>query len=458
MAVKDMTVGKPAGLILWFTLPLLIGNIFQQLYNLADTLIVGRTLGVQALAAVGATGPIAFLVLGFVMGMTSGQTVITAQRFGAQDIKGVRRSFTANIILSVVITVILTIVSTTTTIQMLEIMNTPQDIISDAYSYIFIMYLGIGTIVFYNIFSNTIRALGDSKTPLVFLIIASIINIILDLIFILKLHMGVSGAAWATVISQGVSAILCLIYMFIKFPILRVKKEDWKIDPHFTWEHLRLGFPMGFQLSILTIGIIAVQIVLNSFGSTTIAAFTAAAKVDQVAVQALLSLGVTMATYTAQNYGAGKINRIRTGAKKATLICLIFSILCALSIILFGKKLVALFIEGYHPEVLEQAQIYLNIIVVFYFGLGILVLYRSILQGMGNAGIPLLSGTTELVMRTAAAFILGHYFGYIGVCFATPCAWVSAAILLTIGYAKTIKKEVLRCEKHQNPLHFVNLN
>ena len=270
--------------------------------------------------------------------------------------------------------------------------------------------------------------------------------------------MGVSGAAWATTISQGVSAILCFMFMFIKFPILRLKKEDWKFDPKFAWEHIRIGFPMGFQMSVLTIGIIALQIVLNSFGAETIAAFTAATKVEQVAVQTFLALGVAIATYTAQNYGAGKIIRIRIGAHKGMIINIILTIITAILIYTCGKQLVGLFITGYEPELIRKAQIYLNIIIVFYFALATLILYRNILQGMGNAKIPLISGTLELIMRSAAAFIFGHYFGYLGVCFATPCAWVAAAIWLSIGYHRTVKKAVLRSERHSRPLSFIALD
>ncbi len=458
MAIQDMTTGNPTRLILWFALPLFIGNLFQQFYNIVDTLIVGRTLGVKALAAVGATGPVAFLVLGFVVGITAGFAVITAQRFGAQDDNGVRKSFTHTIMLCIILTLFLTLISTTTTKSLLLAMNTPSDIINQAYDYIYIIYLGLGTIIFYNAVSNVIRALGDSKTPLIFLIIASVMNIVLDLIFIINLKMGVSGAAWATTISQGVSAILCFMFMFIKFPILRLKKEDWKFDPKFAWEHIRIGFPMGFQMSVLTIGIIALQIVLNSFGAETIAAFTAATKVEQVAVQTFLALGVAIATYTAQNYGAGKIIRIRIGAHKGMIINIILTIITAILIYTCGKQLVGLFITGYEPELIRKAQIYLNIIIVFYFALATLILYRNILQGMGNAKIPLISGTLELIMRSAAAFIFGHYFGYLGVCFATPCAWVAAAIWLSIGYHRTVKKAVLRSERHSRPLSFIALD
>lgn len=458
MATKDMTNGNPTKLILWFALPLFIGNLFQQFYNLIDTLIVGRTLGVASLAAVGSTGAIAFLVLGFVMGLTSGFSVITAQRFGAQDFCGVRKSFTSIVILCVITTLFLTTLSTTTTMPLLELMNTPKDIIQDAYNYIFVIYLGIGTIIFYNAIANIIRALGDSKTPLVFLIIASILNIILDLVFIIKLKMGVAGAGWATTISQGISAILCTYFMFKKFPILKLEKKDWKVNLRFLYEHVRIGFPMGFQMSILTIGIIILQVVLNSFGSETVAAFTAAVKVEQCAAQAFLAIGVAIATYTAQNYGAGKFNRIRIGATKCFQINIVLTLISMAILLLGGKYLVNLFISGYYPQITAQAQLYLNIICIFYFGLATILLYRNVLQGMGNVKIPLISGIIELVMRASTAFIFAYYWGFFGVCFATPSAWVAGAIWLALGYKHTIKKLVLRSPHHKKPLSFLSLN
>ena len=459
MAIKDMTTGNPAKLILGFALPVFIGNLFQQFYNVADSVIVGRTLGIQALAAVGATGAIVFLVLGFVFGTTSGFAVVTAQRFGAQDYNGVRKSFTTTILLSIMLTLVITLISTLTAMPLLKIMNTPQDIIQMAHQYLFVFYLGIGTIIFYNALSNTIRALGDSKTPLFFLIIASALNIILDLYFIIKLQKGVAGAAWATVIAQGVSALLCAFYMFIKFPILRLKKSDWTININYIKENLRIGLPMGFQMSILTIGIIAVQIMLNSFGSNTVAAFTAATKVDQLSTQYFLAIGAAMATYTAQNYGAGKFNRIRIGVRKCVLINIILSLTSAILILLFGRQMTGLLFTPDTPEfIYNQAQTYLNIIIIFYFAFASILLFRNVLQGIGNAKIPLISGVLELVTRTAGAFVFGHYFGYLGVCFATPFAWVTGAAWLIAGYNKTMKKLIFRNPNHQKPLDFLSLN
>ncbi len=458
MTIKDMTVGNPANLILRFALPLYIGNLFQQFYNLVDTLIVGRTLGVTALAAVGATGSIAFLVLGFILGLTAGFSVITAQRFGAKDFKGVKKSFASIVILGVVFSILLTLISTTTAMPLLNIMQTPQNIIVDSYSYIFIMYSGISTLVFYNALANVIRALGDSKTPLYFLIIASILNIILDLIFIIKFNMGVAGAGWATVISQGVSAIFCLMFMLLKFPILRLTKQDWKIDLKFLWEHIKVGFPMGFQMSVMVLGIIALQVVLNSFGSDTIAAFTAGTKIEQVTGQSFLALGVAMATYTAQNFGAGKISRIKIGVVKCIKMISALTFINIILIIFLGRNVVNIFIVGNYPHITEQAQLYMSIICLFHFCLGCILLFRNVLQGMSSVKIPFLSGVIELVMRAGAAFILGHYLGYLGVCFATPCAWVAGAIWLALGYQKIIKKVSINSTLEATQLSFLRLN
>ena len=458
MTIKDMTVGNPTKLILGFAFPLYIGNLFQQFYNLADTLIVGRTLGVTSLAAVGSTGAIAFLVLGFIMGLTSGFSVITAQRFGAKDLSGLKKSFASILVLGFIFSALLTIMSTFFAKPLLEVMNTPANIIHEAHSYIFIMFLGIGTMVFYNAFSNIIRALGDSKTPLFFLILASLLNIILDLIFIIKFQMGVTGAGWATVIAQGVSSIFCLMFMLIKFPVLRLTKPDWQITQKMLWEHIKIGFPMGFQMSVMVIGIIALQIVLNSFGSDTVAAFTAATKIEQVGGQPFLALGVAMATYTAQNFGAGKFNRIKLGVARCQKFIVILTLISICIIIFLGRNAVNLFIVGDYPHITQQAQLYMTILCLFYFCLGSILLYRNVLQGMSSVKIPFISGLIELVIRAVAAFVLAHFFGYLGVCFATPCAWIGGSIWLTFGYYKSIKKLSYAAHPKSDELSFLNLN
>lgn len=447
MTTKELTSGKPIKLILLFMLPMFFGNLFQQVYNLADALIVGRTIGLKALAAVGATSPMIFLVISFIFASTQGFAVVTAQRFGARDYNNVKKSVAAGFILSFILTVIMTAISLPFVQQMLEILRTPDDIITLAHDYLFIMFAGIIATVFYNLSSNIIRALGDSKTPLYFLIFASVLNIFLDLLLILKFHMGVSGAAFATVISQAVSTVLCIFFMFKRFPILKLKKEDWNVSKEFLYEHLRVGIPMGFQMSVLTIGIIAVQYVLNGLGSTAVAAFTTAMRVDQLVSQSLLALAAAVATYTAQNFGAGKMSRIREGARASVLIAFIISIFCAIFILTCGEFVVGLFMDVKNEEVIRLAMQYLHIIIIFFFFLGLLLIYRNILQGMGSVMAPLFSGIAELIMRAVAAFKLGEILGYTGICLAAPAAWISAAIVLYIGYKISLIKNMKKLKQ-----------
>lgn len=447
MATKELTSGSPIKLITFFMLPIFLGNIFQQLYNLVDALIVGRIIGINALAAVGATSPIIFMIISFIFASTQGFTVITAQKFGAREYDLVKKSLAASIVLSAALMIIVTLISAPFSYQMLAFLRTPTDIIDMADTYLFIMLVGIFATVFYNLSSNIIRALGDSKTPLYFLIFASILNVFLDIYFIVNLKMGIAGAGWATVLSQAVSTILCLAFMFWKFPILRLKKEDWNVSKDFYMEHLRVGIPMGFQMSVLSIGIIALQFVLNGFGSVAVAAFTTAMRVDQLFTQVYLALGATMAVFAAQNFGAKKLSRIKEGAKASILIAFITSIFSILVLTFFSGDLVALFMSEVDPEVVRLAEIYLHILMIFFFFLGVLLIFRNILQGMGSVMAPLASGIAELIARTACAFIFGHYFGYVGICTATPAAWAAAALVLFIGYKISLIKHVKTIRK-----------
>ncbi len=431
---SDMTVGSPVRLLIKFTIPLLIGNLFQQFYNMADAVIVGRTIGPQALAAVGSTGAIAFMVFGFFFGMTSGFAVITGQRFGAKDHAGVRRSVTTSILLCVFFSISITLLSVATTTPLLQYMDTPEDIFADARSYILLLYWGISATVFYNMISGIIRALGDSRTPLIFLIIASILNIMLDYLFILVFRMGVAGAATATVLAQLVSGLLCLRYVKRHFPILHLRRHDWKFSFSFAWEHLRVAMPMAFQFSITAIGVIAMQRVLNSFGSNTIAAFTAASKIEQLTAQPMFSLGIAMATYAAQNYGAGLIDRIRNGVRGCTILSISVSLAGALMVITCGRLLVRFFLGTDLPEIEKQAQLYLNVTAAFYIVLGQIFVYRNVLQGIGRSFMPMMAGVTELVLRVVCSAFFGIWFGYIGVCFISPAAWVGATLLLSASW------------------------
>lgn len=437
---KNLTTGSPAKLILLFTLPLVIGNVFQQLYSMADTLIVGRTLGVDALAAVGCTGSLVFLIIGFAQGLTSGFSIITAQRFGAGDMQGVRQSFIVSALLSTAVTVVLTALAVPFTRPVLEWMRTPPQIIDEAYKYIVVIYWGIVSAMLFNLLSNIIRALGDSRTPLIFLIVASLLNIGLDFLFILQFQMGVAGAAVATVIAQLASGALCLLYIVKRFPMLHLHREDWKIPREMVWQHLRVGLPMGFQSSIIAIGAIVLQFALNNLGATSVAAYTAAQKIDMVAVQPMMSFGITMATFAAQNYGAHNILRIRKGVRQCCAMSVAFSIVVGAVNILAGRWLVGLFVGSDQPQVTALAQTYLVINGAMYFVLALLFIYRYTLQGLGKSFVPTLAGVMELLMRTFAVVALSGWLSFAGACLANPLAWIGACVPLAAAYYAVLRR------------------
>jgi putative MATE family efflux protein len=440
---KNLTVGNPALLIISFAAPLFIGNVFQQFYSMADAFIVGRTIGVQALAAVGCTGSINFFILGFVWGFTQGAAIITSQRFGAGDEAGVRRSFAVSIILCTGMTVILTAISVATARYFLVLMRTPPEILDAAYAYIIIIYWGIAASVMFNLLSNMMRAVGDSRTPLFILVAACIINIILDFVFILIFHTGVEGAAYATIIAQVAASLLCLPVINTKLRVLRLTKADWRVSEGSfrgeIMEHLKMAFPMGFQLSIIAIGTIGVQFALNGLGTTAVAAFTAAGKIDQVATMPMAAFGAAMTTFVAQNYGARKFDRIRTGIFQSLTMSGVISVVLGVAVFLAGHYLAALFI-GSEPEVIALAHTYLQINGACYLILSILFVCRQSLQGLGDSVTPTVAGIMELVMRLFGAIMLAKYFGFVGVCWAGPLAWLGAAVPLFISVLMSMKR------------------
>lgn len=445
--INDMTKGNPLKLILLFSVPLLIGNIFQQLYNLADIVIVGRTLGIDALAAVGAISPLFFLIMFVVVGLTNGFAVITGQKFGAKDISGVRRSVVVSIIVGTVFTIFFSILCSLLMNPILRWMNVPEEIYHDAFWYIQIVIIGLIVCCFYNLLASIVRALGDSKTPLYFLIFASILNIFLALLFILKFNMGVPGSAVAVVLSQGVSALMCVFYIKKRFPILHLQKQDWefkkeerKNDLEFVWEHLRVGIPMALQFSILGVGILIIQSVCNTFGPNIIAAFTAALRIEQIATLPMISFGVALAAYVAQNYGARKFSRIREGVKKASVINLVLSIVMAFIMHFWGSDIVRVFLGSSQDDIITIARSYLFISTMFYFFLGQIFIFRNALQGMGQTIIPLTASTAELLVRSFAAVYLAVKYSYFGVFYAGPIAWVTASTIVATGYIIRIGK------------------
>ncbi len=433
-AQNDMTVGNPMKIIFGFTLPIFVGNVFQQFYNMADAVIVGKFVGNKALAAVGSTGTIMFLIYGFVVGMTAGFTVLTAQKFGAGDMKGMRKTVAGAGILSFVVGALLTILFMAFMKPLLILMNTPSDIFADAYSYIMIVSGGILAQMLYNLLSSILRALGNSKLPLVFLIISALLNIVLDLVFIVGFGMGAKGAAVATVIAQGVSGILCLFYIIAKIPILHLKREDLDVGSTIYKNQLRIGVPMALQYSITAIGTMMVQSSLNILGSTLVAAYTAAGKIEQVVTQAYVAMGTTMATYAAQNMGAGSVKRIREGFKACTVIGVVYSFVAAGFIMTVGKYMTYLFVSEDVDIIMSSVDIYLKCIGIFFIPLAVVNIYRNGIQGLGYGLLPMMAGVAELIGRGVVAVIAGTKRSYPGVCLAGPAAWVLAGGLLIVMY------------------------
>ena len=439
-AVKDLTVGEPARLIFYFTLPLLAGNVFQQLFGFVDTLIVGRFLGVEALAAVGCTGSLMFLMLGFVSGMTSGFSICTGQRFGAKDFDGVRRSAAICVGLSLAASLVLTIIGIASCRELLIAMDTPPEILDGAYDFISIVYGGVVMFIFLQMLTNLIRALGDSKMPTVIQATTLCINILLEPVAIIGLGLGIPGSAGATIVALTIGNFLCLVYIKKRVPYLHVRREDFSFDREFLIEHLRIGLPMGFQSSIIAIGAVVLQIALNGLGSVAVAAFAAAHRVDGIAVMPMMSFGIAMAAYTAQNFGAKKFGRIVDGVKKCVLMSCSFSVIVALFNIYLGDKIIELFVGAQAVQVIEYGRLFLIITGISYWALALLFIFRFTLQGLGQSFVPTIAGIVELVMRIAAALILVKYMGFLGACLAAPMAWIGGLLPLAIAFFLTARK------------------
>ena len=451
----DMTSGSPVKMILSFTFPIFIGNVFQQFYNMADAVIVGKFVGTQALAAVGSTGTIMFLIYGFVVGMTAGFTVLTAQKFGAGDMKAMRQTVAGASILSLIVGLILTAVFMILMKPWLMAMNTPADIFADAYAYIMIVSAGILAQMLYNLLASVLRALGNSKVPLYFLILSALLNIVLDLVLIIVFHMGAAGAAVATVVSQGVSGLLCLIYIVKCVPVLRMSRDDWRPSGYLLKTQMRIGIPMALQYSITAIGTMMVQSSLNILGSTLVAAYTAAGKIEQVVSQAYVALGTTLATYSAQNIGAGDVPRIRQGFRATTWIGVIYSFAAAALVMTVGKYMTYLFVSEDVELIMDSVDLYLKCVGILFIPLAIVNIYRNGIQGLGYGLLPMMAGVDELVGRGVMSVIAAQQKSYLGVCLASPAAWVLAALLLIAMYCYVIRidlKKIFPGQKSGNDL------
>ena len=439
--INDLTVGHPLKLIVKFALPLLFGNLFLQLYQISDMIIVGHLISVNALAAIGASAPIYMVFLMVAFGFTGGLTVVTAQRFGAHDDKGVQRSVFHCLVAALSLSAVLTVSLLIGLKPLLKAMNMPEAIFEDAYTFMFILILSTIMIVLYNLIAGLMRALGDSKTPLYFLIFSSLINIFLNFIFISQFHWGVAGSASGTFCANTISVVLSWIYMRKKFPLLKLRRTSMHYDANIMKEHLVIAVPMALQFSILSFSIMIVQSVCNSFGADVIAAFAAALRIEQFVTQPLLAIGLAMATFSAQNWGAGLLSRIRKGVRYAFIISTSISILGFFAVRKFGIDMIAIFINTGEesatndiPLILQVGSQYLVLSTMFYFFLGLIFVFRNTIQGMGKPLLPLVSSITELTVRAFAAIYLAKLFGYKGILYASPLSWAAAGIVVVCGY------------------------
>ncbi|MDR0821208.1 MAG: MATE family efflux transporter [Oscillospiraceae bacterium] len=435
-----MTKGNPFPIMLSFALPLFLGNVFQQLYNIIDSVVVGRAIGANALAAVGATVPLNFLILGFAMGLCSGLCIPVAQRFGAGDIPAMRAYIANAAYLASVIGVIITVIAVLFTRPTLELLNTPPEIIDDAYDFIVVIFAGIPSIMFYNLLAGILRALGDSKTPLYFLVVACIINAVADIVMIVGLGMGVGAAGIATVGAQTLSGFLCLFYMRKNFPVLTFSKDELKPSLARMKTLASVGLPMALQFSIIAIGSLILQWSVNGLGTIKVTAVTTANRITQLTFMPLDTLGITMATYCGQNLGAGKLDRIRKGVGIGIKTGLVYSVVAGVALAFLGQYMGMLFVSPKETAVLNDLVYFLRIVSVAYPTLAVLLVIRNSLQGMGFPLVPLGAGLLEMAARMFAALALVKLWGFFAVCISAPMAWVGGDILLIPAYFVAIAK------------------
>lgn len=436
----NLTEGSPFRLIIIFAIPMILGNLLQQLYNFVDTIIVGRYLGVSALAGVGATSSINFLILGFCMGMCAGFAIPVAQMYGAGDYEKLRKYVANAIYLSVVFSAVITVAVSVLCRQILVVMNTPEDVIEYSYIYILTIFIGIPITFLYNILSGIIRAIGDSITPLLFLVVSTIINLGLDILFISQFDMGVFGAALATVLSQLISGILCLLLVVKKFSILHIKRNEWKPDFRLMVELCLMGLPMGLQYSITAIGSVILQTSVNGLGSIVVAATTAASKVNMLFFCILDALGAAMATYSGQNLGAGRIDRIRKGGAASVILGGIYCVLAFIAVIFVRRPLISLFLDEPVEEMIDKASLHVFISIASLLLLVLVNCLRFMIQGAGYSFLAILAGVLEMIARGIAGMVFIPKWGFIGACVASPFAWFLADCFLVPAFFLVVRR------------------
>lgn len=428
--IKDLTVGNPMSLIFGFAMSLFWGMLFQQMYNMIDTAIVSWFLGKEAYTGMGTTGAVNFLIMGFCMGVCNGFAIPVAQRFGARDYKSMRKFVSHAIILCSVFAVVMTLLVSIFCRQILVIMKTPEDVFEYAYIYIIVIFLGIPVTYMYNLLSAIIRALGDSKHPVEYLIIASVLNIVLDLLFIIPLHWGIFGAAFATVVSQLAAGTMCLVYIIKKIDILHLKKEDWELDRDHFVILFNMGVPMGLQYSITAIGSVILQTAINALGTDAAAAVTTGGKVGMFFCIPFDALGSTMATYGGQNVGAKKLDHLQQGLVAAVKLGCGYAILAFVVLALFGRQFSMIFLDAGEAACLDNAHMFLFYNSMFYVPLALVNIVRFLIQGMGFSMFAVLAGVMEMIGRSVVAILLVPRFGFIAICLASPAAWILADLFL----------------------------
>lgn len=448
----DMTVGNIRKIIVAFAIPIMVGNLFQQMYSMVDTAVVGRGVGSDALAAVGTTSPVVQLLLGLMIGMTSGMSVVIAQYFGAGETQNVKKAIANGIVLLSIMTVLITIAGIAGCRSLFRLINTPEELIDGAVVYTVIMFAGTVSAAAYNYEAAVMRAFGNSIIPLCFLILTSLLNVGLDLLFVLVLDMGIAGAAIATVLSQMASAVLCILYMKKAVDYVNFQAQDWKFDKKIWLEHLRTGIPMAFFSSLLAVSFLVLQAALNSLGSNDMAAYTAASKMDTLVYQILGAFGTAISTFAAQNFGKGELNRVREGVRKSLSLTILISISMTAFVFLFGRFFMMLFVNGSETEILESGMLYMRVTSMFYIILGVNFIVRFALTGVGKTIIPMMVGISEILTRAAVTYLLVYRIGFMGMTFASPACWFTSTLLCVGCYKPMMRSAFGKYEKlHGSP-------
>ena len=445
--MKDLTKGRPSVLILTFALPIFLANLLQLTYSLADTRIVGTFLGDSALAAVGATTTLSNLIVQFLMGMCNGFAIISAQCFGAKDMDRLRRSLGNSLVLGLLAAVVLTIGGFVFLQPILRFLNVPENLLNTATQYVSVIIAGLVITLLYDVLSATLRAIGDTVTPLIVLAVSVVLNIGGDLLLIMVLHMGVLGAAVATVLSQLIAVVVCAVYLWKKYEILRIRVDDLKLqDGGMLRNMLSSGLSMGFMSSLVNIGTLTLQTSINKLGQNIIIAHTAARKISEIFMIMFSVFGQTMATYCGQNYGAGKPKRIWQGIKASGVMMLIYALLTFVVLMVGARTLALLFVDTTELEILKNTELFLHVSAYFFPFLGLLCILRYTIQGAGYTNLAMLSGVSEMIARTLVSIYAVPVYGYIAVCFGDPTAWLAADLFLIPAFIYVYRKlKELRC-------------